>query len=272
MSPVEQALDNAAAAIAGSVVRSLRSVNDLAALAALSATDGEIALVSGTVAFFPYVAGIYVYLTNGPAADGLNVIASTVVPADRWVATEKNRRNVAHGIPTLDASARLWVGPTAIAPFPATTTFQSEEMSNDHPAGGLVNLLGTTTIGQVPTLGHPLSGSLQWKVRQEYSVGLSSDVNATFFAEDHDEIIGPTTAAAPRAWLLSDDYSALGSGIPPKAGMRVRFVARQTTNDIVVTANSIAYVLRANSGAGHYRTLEFVCSGSEWVLSLGALA
>lgn len=259
------------------VVKNIRTVNDLLGLSNLSANDG-IALVNGAIAFGddPYIAGIYVFRADGnlPAPDGLNVVASNVFPGSVWIANEYNRMNVPNGFALLNSSGNLFVGPTGTAPFQPIPTFESEEQTNATPSGGLVNLLGTTTVGQVPTLGHLLAGSLKWKVRQEYAVGQPSDADHTFYAENYDEIIGPVTVAAPRAWLLSNDYSALSAGIPPKSGMRVRFVARQTggSSNINVTANSVTYILRANSGAGCYRTLEFVYSGTEWVLSLGALA
>lgn len=275
MAPIEQALDNAAAAVAGSTVRTLRTVSSLAALAALAATDGEIALVSGTVALAAYVPGIYVYRSSGvlPAADGVNVIASTATIGDVWVALEYKRRNVAHGIPSLDASNRLFVGPTAVAPFPAISTFRSEDQTSTHPNGGLVELMGTTTVGQTPVLG-TFAGAFVWQVRQTYQTSIGPDANTTLYAESADEFFTPTNAGitANRVYTLSNDYSPAPVGGAPSTGMRVRFTARHDNHDVDVVAGATTITLRTNAGAGHHASAEFSWDGAAWRLSGGVLA
>lgn len=278
MSPVEQALDNAAAAVAGGVVRTLRRVADLTALAALTATDDEIALVSGNAGaptFAPVVKGIYVFGTPGvaPTPDGVNVVASTAVAGSYWYALEHSRINVADGFARLDASKRLFVGPTAVPPYSAVSTFRSEDQTSTHPAGGLVQLMGTTTVGQTPALG-TFAGSFVWQVRQQYQTAIGTDADTTWYAEQADEVFGPTSAniTANRTYTLSNDYSPAPVGGAPTVGMRVRFTARHNNHDLNVVAGASTVTLRTNSGVGHHASAEFSWDGSAWRLSGGVLA
>ena len=278
MAPIEQALDNAAAAVAGSTVRTLRTVSSLAALAALSATSGEIALVSGTgplPGLLPIVDGIYVYRVPlaAPTPDGVNVIASTATAGAFWYAIEHSRINVADGFARLDGSKRLFVGPTAIAPYSAVDTFRSEDQTSTHPAGGLVELMGTTTVGQTPVLG-TFAGSFVWQVRQRYQTHVGPDADTTLYAESADEFFTPTNGGitANRVYTLSNDYSPAPVGGAPSTGMRVRFTARHSNHDVDVTAGATTITLRTNVGAGHHASVEFTWDGASWRLSGGMLA